>query len=190
MRANHAHAQGRDQDAVPLWLRRGTLWVIVALTIAFGALVAYYLLPGWWAGLVNLWVRATSPWATGLLLGFIPVTIGLAALRTALRLSPRDREEGRGAWAHYLRPLLGAVAGVCLVAVLLTVSIAAGPTQPLRAARTLWQYSAPGVLAATLVGGLLAVIAVLGYYSLRMRLRQGKPPAPDTAGEDDDVTRP
>lgn len=157
-------------------MRKGTLWVVLALTTALFVLIAYYLLPLWWARLVNVWVGATSSWVTGLLLGFIPVTIGTSAFLGALRpFTPRRNkaEEAHGA-GHYARIALGAVAGFCLATVVLTVLVAAGVSEPLREARSFWQDSAPGVLVATLVGALLGVIAILGVYAVVGRVRQGK----------------
>ena len=165
----------RPQGAVPLWMRKGTLWVILGLTTATCALIAYYLLPLWWARLVNLWVGASNSWATGLLLGFIPVTIGVSAIWGAWQLgSSREESEPRRP-VEYVRPALSAVAGLSIVVLLLTVFIALGVSEPLREARALWQHDAPGVLAATLVGGLIAIIVILGGYVIKNRFTQREP---------------
>src|SRR5699024_12576120 len=58
--------RSQEPAAVPLWMRKGTLWVILVLTTAAFALIAYYLLPLWWARLVNIWVGASNSWVTGL----------------------------------------------------------------------------------------------------------------------------
>lgn len=167
----------RPSPGVPLWMRKGTLWVILVLTTATFALIAYYLLPLWWARLVNVWVGVSNGWATGLLLGFIPVTIGAGAVWGAWkRGSPREEVEQRR-FAHYLRPVLSAIAGLSIVVLLLTVFIALGVSEPLREARGLWQHDAPGVLSATLVGGLIGIIAILAGYVIKVRIA-GRGPAP------------
>lgn len=187
-------AAPRSND-VPLWLRRGTLWAILVLTTIGFALIAYYLLPVWWAELVATWVGASNSWITGLALGFTPVIIGLAAIRGAWRLGRRPEAE-RPSIALRARPLLGVLAGVSIVVLALTVFIAAGVTDPLREARALWAHDAPGVLGATLVGALIAVIAILSYHVLRTRrqrsiaeqkldLYQEPPQETGTAGAED-----
>lgn len=138
-------------------MRRGTVWTILVLATIASALVAYYLLPGWWAALVNRWVEGSTPWVTGLILGFGLIFVGSTALRIALRIPPGDEK----ATAALTRMVLGATTAVALVAVALTVFIALGITRPLEQARELWQHDAPGLLAATLVGGLAAIIVML-----------------------------
>src|SRR5699024_9679089 len=68
--------------------------------------------------------------------------------------------------------VLSGVAGLSIVVLSLTVFIAMGVSEPLREARQLWRESAPGVLAATLVGALISLILLLGVYAFRVRGRQ------------------
>lgn len=162
----------QEPAAVPLWMRKGTLWVILVLTTAAFALIAYYLLPLWWARLVNIWVGTSNSWVTGLLLGFIPTTIGIAAAGGAWQFGRHHRETEHDGIAQYVRPVLSGVAGLSIVVLSLTVFIAMGVSEPLREARQLWRESAPGVLAATLVGALISLILLLGVYAFRVRGRQ------------------
>lgn len=143
-------------------MRRGTLWTILVLVTIAVALIAYYLLPGWWAALVNVWVQASSPWITGLLLGFAVISLGFTALRIAIRIPARSQRVG----AALARIVLGAVAAVALVVLILTVFIALGITEPLAQAQQQWRHGAPGLLAATLVGALVAIILMLALTLL------------------------
>src|SRR5690625_5229239 len=164
--------QPQEPAAVPLWMRKGTLWVILVLTTFAFALIAYYLLPLWWARLVNIWVGASNSWVTGLLLGFIPTTIGIAAVGGAWQFGRHHRDTEHEGLSQYVRPVLSGVAGLSIVVLSLTVFIALGVSEPLREARQLWRESAPGVLAATLVGALIALILLLGVYAFQVRGRQ------------------
>lgn len=186
----------RDDHTIPLWMRKSTLWVVFALSVGLFALIAYYLLPGWWAQLVNTWVRSIGPVITGLLVGFLPVFIGTFAFRGALAMGARGSEDDgptRGdSTRHVIRLILGVLGGLGLAALLLTVSIALGFTEPLREARGVWQGDASAVLWSSLVGGLLALIVVLGIYALRLRLtRAPKAVVPDPIPrEAADMTEP
>lgn len=180
-------------------MRKGTQWLILVLTTAAFALVAYYLLPIWWAQLVNVWVGASNSWVTGLVLGFIPVAVGSAAVRAVWQIGrtrhrneadSHDTEEARegneaapprGARlaqrfrpVQRLRPVLSAVAGLSIVVLALTVFIALGVTEPLQEAQHLWRDDAPGLLAATLVGALLGIIGILVFHSLKLTWQRKK----------------
>lgn len=88
---------------LPVWMRRGTLWVILALATGAFALVAYYLLPMWWAGLINAWVGVSGAWGAGILLGGVPVLIGAGSLRAALS-APRHPTRTQPATGAEARP--------------------------------------------------------------------------------------
>lgn len=154
-------------------MRRGTLWTILVLATIGLALIAYYLLPGWWAALVSHWVRSSTPWLTGLILGFAMISIGFTALRIALRIPAHSEKVGAG----LARIILGVVTAVAFVAVALTVFIALGITEPLAQARLQWHHDAPGLLAATLVGALVAIILMLSL-ALLFRRRGAAAPLP------------
>lgn len=165
-----SHAPERGQ--LPVWMRKSTLWVVLALSAGMFALIAYYLLPLWWARLVSAWVASTGVWVTGLTLGFVPVALGLGSVIWAAKIAPRtDDEEAGGKGAHYLRLTLSVIAGIALVLTVLTILIAAGVSEPLREARQFWLDHAPGVLTATLVGGLIGIIVILGEYTLSLRFK-------------------
>lgn len=185
MADNQPGAQHPQDRNVPLWMRKSTLWVVLALSIGIFALIAYYLLPLWWAALVSSWVKSTNSAVTGVLVGFLPVTFGLAAFRGAQSMSTVGEESVRREKArHFLRLLLGALAGLGLVVLILTVSIALGFTEPLRQARELWQDHAPGVLIASLIGALLGVIGLLAGYTIRLKWRERRtlsPPSDDAS---------
>lgn len=175
-------------------MRRSTQVVILALATMACVLVAYYLLPLWWARLVNGWVGAGGSWLTGLLLGLVSVALGSGAFLGAWRLSTTGQDEGRRG-IHAVRLALTFIAGLCLAAALLTISIAIGFTEPLRQARQIWHTHAPSLLWATLVGSLTAIIGILVITLIRSRLRarhtapevDDEPtttPPPDPSGDD------
>lgn len=184
MTANHPEAEPHDDHTVPLWMRKSTLWVVLGLSVGVFALAAYYLVPLWWARLVGVWVASSSSLVAGLAVGFFTITVGVGAFRSATAIPVVD-DEGhlRGKALHLLRLALSVLAGLALVVLMLTVSIALGFTQPLAQARELWQENSPGVLSASLVGALLGVIVVLGVYSLifwrRSRHQEDGAQAPD-----------
>lgn len=199
-------SEQRQDVTPPLWMRRGTIWTILALAAGAGALIAYYLLPMWWAQLISFWVEATNSWVVGIVLGTSLLVIGVLSSVWALRVAevrqPRDLGRPKStsesasdagsksssksddrlsgetkadaavelaptSWREWIRPVLAAVAGVCLVTLALTVFITSGLTEPLKQARQLWLADAPGVLVATLVGVLLGAILLLSGATLK-----------------------
>lgn len=162
-----------NAKTVPLWMRKGTVWTILMLTTALFALIAYYLLPLWWARLVNYWVGASNSWVTGIVLGFTLFIITLASIRGVwVLVGMRKAKQTRG--ISFLLPTLAVIAGLSLAMILLTIFIALGLTEPLVHARALWQEHAPSVMSATLVGALLAVIAILGAAQVFSKLKRKK----------------
>jgi len=148
-----------------MWMRRGTQWLGLALATMFLALIAYYLLPLWWAQALQHAAGAVGAVPTGLALGLLSVAGALGALVGA---------------AHGERPLrLGAtiLAGVLLAAVVLTLAIGAAPTDPLAQARAIWGPGGTSLAWATVVGALLTVVAVLAALVVRAH-RAGEPTAP------------
>lgn len=157
---------------IPLWMRRSTLVVITILSAGAFGMVAYYLLPLWWAGLVASWIEATNDWVTGLTVGFVPVALGIVGLILSSRIVHVQKQRTQPSQALvYLRALLGAIAGVCLAAISLTILIAAGLTQPLLQARKQWAGSS-WIFVALIMGASIALVIALGGYAVVSRIRQ------------------
>ena len=153
-------------------MRRSTLVAITILSAGACGLVAYYLLPLWWARLVASWIDATNAWVTGLTVGFVPVALGIIGLMLGSRIVHVQKQGMQPSQALvYLRAVLGAIAGVCLAAISLTILIAAGVTQPLLEAREQWSSSS-WIFVALIMGASLALVMALGGYAMVSRIRQ------------------
>jgi|SRR5690625_4521190 len=151
----------RKHEGIPLWMRKSTVVTVVGLS-AFGfLLVAYYLLPVWWAEVVVVWVRKTNAWVTGAGVGFFLVLVGLVSLRGASLLAQRDnKRQDRSSLGGIARICFGVIAGLCFAAIVLTVLIGTGITQPLAKAQELW-HPYTWLFVAMVMGSALAVIGFL-----------------------------
>lgn len=165
-------APSRNRAASSREPTRGRKVLIAVLAVA-GAFVLYLIgaavIPRWWAQRVANVVdgRLTVGGLFGLFIGLVFTAAPLLAALTVVRF----RTEGR-TWKGWLGWL--AVIAVLAIPNLMTLGIVTGNSNAAHAGDRILDVSAPGFRVWSLVGAILAVVAVAGVWYLASSRRRSR----------------
>jgi hypothetical protein len=155
LESNHfSGADRRHSQTGADWKRRGLLAVVAVALLLIGYLIATSFLPRWWAQTVGN--MADHTFHKGILWGlffgivstFVPLLVALTTFNRAMQWRTR-------AWVLVIALLLAAPN-------LMTLGIVLGSGNAAHAGERTLDVAAPGFRGATLLGALIAVVAIVG----------------------------